>query len=181
MQRSGVRSPCRPPSFLRISFITSSRVMTADSPIRARRQMHPSRGRRLRRERGGPVCGHPQRGHETASNNTAMSEFSAASSACECDQIVTTPADWHEGETRLTPSACGCGPWSVSFRPQYPGPQSRSASSSFLVKSTLRSTDRLSKYSSHPSNNLDEDDLSQAPLPQQSVHRNTHECLWLLC
>ncbi len=65
MQRSGVRSPCRPPSFLRISFITSTRVLTADSPLRARRQEHLPRARRLRRERGGPVRGHPQRGYAT--------------------------------------------------------------------------------------------------------------------
>ena len=49
--------------------ITSRRVLTADSPIRARRQRHPSRACRLRREWGGPVRGHPQRGYETPSSS----------------------------------------------------------------------------------------------------------------
>ena len=54
----------------RTGFITSRRVLTADSPIRARRQDHLSRGWRLRRERGGPVRGHPRRGYETSSTQT---------------------------------------------------------------------------------------------------------------
>ena len=48
------------------TFTTSRRVLTADSPTRARRQEHLSRGRRLRRGRCGPVRGEPRRGCETA-------------------------------------------------------------------------------------------------------------------
>ena len=64
--------------------IPSRRVLTADSPIRdhhptaqacaagapVRRQNHMSRVWRLRRERGGPVHGHPRRGYETSSSHS---------------------------------------------------------------------------------------------------------------
>ena len=70
-------------------FITSRRVLTADSPIRghhptaqacaagapARRQQHLSRERRLRREWGGPVRGHPRRGHETGCRRMATDDW----------------------------------------------------------------------------------------------------------
>ena len=52
---------------------TSIRVLTADSPIRARRPNHLSRVWRLRRERGGPVRGHPQRGYETRATGVPQS------------------------------------------------------------------------------------------------------------
>ena len=52
-------------------------MRTADGPIRARRPNHLSRVWRLRRERGGPVRGHPRRGHETGSSRAPVAALLA--------------------------------------------------------------------------------------------------------
>ena len=63
--------PHHPTRIIRTGFITSRRVLTTDSPIRAH---HPTAQAcaaaatpGLRRKWGGPVLGHSQRGYETAS------------------------------------------------------------------------------------------------------------------
>ena len=60
-----------------MGFMTFRRVLTADSPIRARCQERLSRERHLRRERGGPVRGHPRRGHETGASRTPVAALLA--------------------------------------------------------------------------------------------------------
>jgi len=59
----------------RSGFITSTRVLSPDSPTRPRPEKRLSRLTGLRGGRGGPVVRHPLRGCETASSRQPPSQI----------------------------------------------------------------------------------------------------------